>query len=347
MSIDTLGLVESPAQFLHLLEWCYSEGASDRTRAVVLAPKQPHAVAQLRELAGFAEEEGLVVDWLEPRASAAAFAAVVRQLWGPVGSARRLVIGDPFSGLIQTLLPAARAQQLIVVDDGTATMEFAAQYAGSGALRRWDSRPSALDLPRTLLGQRARRILAGGKLRLFTVMPIAGVPASRLQRNDYAWLHGRFGPPRVVGGVDVIGSSLVESGVADRAAYLNRVVALARTAGASGRYFAHRREDSEKLAELSLASGLRVVRPRLPLEIELRRGPVSRRVVSFPSSVGYTLPVALRGLSIDYQFEAVPEEMLVVEVSQRAKDFLDKVSADLRHSARLWAPESGALSASA
>lgn len=346
MSLDTLGLVESPAQFLHLIEWCYAEGAADRTRAVVLAPRQPHALAQLRELAGFAAEEGLAVDWLEPRASAAAFAGAVRRLRPSVVAARRLVIGDPFSGLIQTLLPAVRAQQVVVVDDGTATMEFAAQYAGRGALRRWDSRPSPLDLPRAVLGHQARRVLAGAQLRLFTVMPIVGVPASRLQANRYSWLHGRFAPPRVVGGVDVIGSSLVESGVADRSAYLNRVVAIAQASGAPGRYFAHRREDPDKLAELSLASGLRVVRPRLPVEIELRRGPIAHRVVSFPSSVGYTLPVALGGLPIDYQFEAVPEEMLDVAVSRRAREFLEKVSTDLR-AARHWVPGQAPLTASA
>lgn len=346
MSLDTLGLVESPAQFLHLIEWCYAEGAAERTTAVVLAPRQPQAVAQLRELAGFAAEEGMAVEWREPRTSVAAFAGAVRRLRPAVRAARRLVIGDPFSGLIQTLLPAVRAQQLIVVDDGTATMEFAAQYAAGGALRRWDSRPSLLDLPRSVLGQQARRVLAGDRLRLFTVMPVVGVPASRLQANRYAWLHGRFAPPRVAGGVDVIGSSLVESGVADREAYLNRVVAIAAASGAPGRYFAHRREDPDKLAELSLASGLRVVRPRLPVEIELRRGPVAARVVSFPSSVGYTLPVALGGLPIEYQFEAVPEEMLDLAVSRRAREFLERMSADLR-TARHWAPGQAPLTASA
>lgn len=346
MSLDTLGLVESPAQFLHLIEWCYAEGAAERTTAVVLAPRQPQAVAQLRELAGFAAEEGMAVEWREPRTSVAAFAGAVRRLRPAVRAARRLVIGDPFSGLIQTLLPAVRAQQLIVVDDGTATMEFAAQYAAGGALRRWDSRPSLLDLPRSVLGQQARRVLAGDRLRLFTVMPVVGVPASRLQANRYAWLHGRFAPPRIAGGVDMIGSSLVESGVADREAYLNRVVAIAAASGAPGRYFAHRREDPDKLAELSLASGLRVVRPRLPVEIELRRGPVAARVVSFPSSVGYTLPVALGGLPIEYQFEAVPEEMLDLAVSRRAREFLERMSADLR-TARHWAPGQAPLTASA
>ena len=346
MSLDTLGLVESPAQFLHLIEWCYAEGAAERTTAVVLAPRQPQAVAQLRELAGFAAEEGMAVEWREPRTSVAAFTGAVRRLRPAVRAARRLVIGDPFSGLIQTLLPSVRAQQLIVVDDGTATMEFAAQYAAGGALRRWDSRPSLLDLPRSVLGQQARRVLAGDRLRLFTVMPVVGVPASRLQANRYAWLHGRFAPPRIAGGVDVIGSSLVESGVADREAYLNRVVAIAAASGAPGRYFAHRREDPDKLAELSLASGLRVVRPRLPVEIELRRGPVAARVVSFPSSVGYTLPVALGGLPIEYQFEAVPEEMLDLAVSRRAREFLERMSADLR-TARHWAPGQAPLTASA
>ena len=203
-----------------------------------------------------------------------------------------------------------------------------------------------LDLPRSVLGRQARRVLAGDQLRLFTVMPVVGVPASRLQANRYSWVHGRFAQPRVVAGVDVIGSSLVESGVADREAYLNRVVAIAAASGAPGRYFAHRREDPDKLTELSLASGLRVVRPRLPVEIELRRGPVAARVVSFPSSVGYTLPVALGGLPIEYQFEAVPEEMLDLAVSRRAREFLERMSADLR-TARHWAPGQAPLTASA
>ena len=91
---------------------------------------------------------------------------------------------------------------------------------------------------------------------------------------------------------------------------------------------------------------MRVVRPRLPVEIELRRGPVAARVVSFPSSVGYTLPVALGGLPIEYQFEAVPEEMLDLAVSRRAREFLERMSADLR-TARHWAPGQAPLTASA
>lgn len=347
MNRDTLGLVESPAQLLHLIEWCYAEGTADRTRAVVLAPTQPTAITQLRALSDFAAEEGMAMVWAEPRRSALAFAATLRRLWSEVGAARRLVLGDPFSGLIQSVLPATKAQQIVVVDDGTATMEFAAQYTASGALRRWNSRPSAMDMPRTLLGQQARRVLNGGALRLFTVMPVTGLPQSRLQHNHYDWLRGRFGTPRMFAGVDVVGSSLVETGVADRSAYLNRVAELADSFGRPGRYFAHRRENPDKLAELARISGLEVVRPQLPIEVELRRGPVAQRVVSFPSSVGYTLPVVLSGLPVRYQFEPVPEEMLGAEVSEKARDFLSKMTADLRYSARLWSPDTNALSASA
>ena len=38
-----------------------------------------------------------------------------------------------------------------------------------------------------------------------------------------------------------------------------------------------------------------MVQPLLPLELVARRGPIGRRVLSFPSTVVHTLPVVLAG----------------------------------------------------
>ena len=120
-------------------------------------------------------------------------------------------------------------------------------------------------------------------------------PGVTVRAHTFAWTRDRFGPPRVTGGADLVGTSLVETGVVDAGAYLEAVRSLARTHGAT-RYFAHRRESAAKLHRMAGATGLEIVRPDLPLELVARRGPVARTVLSFPSTVVHTLPLALSTL---------------------------------------------------
>ncbi len=120
-------------------------------------------------------------------------------------------------------------------------------------------------------------------------MPIEDIPDGvTVTANDFAWTRARFGPPRITKGADMVGTSLVETGVVDADRYLDAVRALARTHGAA-RYFAHRRESAEKLHRLAVETGLEIVRPDLPLELIARRGPIGRTVLSFPSTVVHTL----------------------------------------------------------
>ncbi|MGV8907875.1 MAG: hypothetical protein ACOH1Y_02755 [Propionicimonas sp.] len=332
MSSDTLAIVESPAQLLHLLEWCHAEQAAGRTRVAILTPRDQTTVAQLRSMADFAEEEGIDVAWYSPRSSPLAGLRTLAELRRSVTAARRLVIGDPFSGIIQTLLTFAHPAEVVVVDDGTATLEFAAQLSNGGSLRRWHA-ASGPGLLRAPLARHARDVFGSGRLRLFTAMSVTGVPGSRIQRNSYDWTRRRFGPPRSIRGLDVIGSSLVETGVVELESYLDAVSALSADPGSGGRYFAHRREDPEKLRRLAQRSGLRIVRPKVPLEIELRRGPVATLLASFPSSVGYTLPLVLAGVGTRIAVQPLPEAMIRPGVSGRARDFLEGVGDDMRRAA--------------
>lgn len=329
MTRDTVALVESPAQLLHVLEWAHAEHAAHRTVAVVLAPVEATSVAQLRRLAVFADEEDIQVEWYAPRGSLLARLSTVRQVAGRVSRARRLVIGDPFSGMIQALLLSAHPREAIVVDDGTATLEFVSQLGSGEPLRRWDALPSPLEVARGPLGQHARRFFAAERVRVFTVMPVVGLPPSRIHNHGYEWTRARFGTPKVVAGVDVVGSSLAESGVVDQRAYLEAIEGLAARSGWRGRYFAHRKESVEKLA-LITDLGLRVMRPEVPLEVELCRGPVSAKLASFPSSVGYTLPLVLAGAGVKVELQPVPTGMLTPKVGPAARRFLDRISADLR-----------------
>jgi hypothetical protein len=152
--------------------------------------------------------------------------------------------------------------------------------------------------------------------------------------NDFAWTRARFGPPRITKGADMVGTSLVETGVVDGERYLEAVRALAKAHGTT-RYFAHRRESTEKLHRLAVETGLEIVRPDLPLELIARRGPIGRTILSFPSTVVHTLPLALVGTDVRVAVCDIDPEWLTENASPRAQGFLSGVTGTARDVHRL------------
>lgn len=357
----TLAFVESPAQLLNVLEWAYREkgrAAADGRyggdpAVVVLAPHDAMTRGQLRRVAELARDEGVDVRWEEARGGAAAPLKTVGSLAGELRRARRVVIGDPFSRYVQLMLTLTAARDIAVVDDGTATMEFVAQLAGGERLERWHRRGSGglRDAVFAPFARRARSRLTPGvsppggpearrRVEVFSSMPVEA-SAGRLAQmgvtvraNDFAWTRARFGPPRLTRGTDLVGTSLVETGVVDLERYLDAVAELARVHGAT-RYFAHRRESSEKLQRVSAATGLEIVRPDLPLELVARRGPVGRTILSFPSTVVHTLPLALAGTPVSVAVCEVERAWLTENASPRAEGFLSGVTGTARDVRRL------------
>ncbi|MBA2948980.1 hypothetical protein [Streptomyces himalayensis] len=308
---------------------------------VVLSPTDPMTRGQLRRMAELARKEGYQVRWEEARGGPAAPFQTIGGLTPLLRVARRVVIGDPFSRYVQLLLTITRARDLVVVDDGTATMEFISQLARGERLVRWHrrgGRPGARDIVFAPVSASARRRLTpgGGRtVEVFSSMPMETVPEGvRITANDFAWTRSRFGPPRITKGADLVGTSLVETGVVDPDRYLEAVASLARAHGAT-RYFAHRRESSEKLHRLAVETGLEVVRPDLPLELIARRGPIGRTILSFPSTVVHTLPLALAGTEVKVAVCDIDPSWLTDHASPRAQGFLSGVTGTARDVHRL------------
>ncbi|AJE42163.1 hypothetical protein [Streptomyces nodosus] len=308
---------------------------------VVLSPTDPMTRGQLRRMAQLARDEGHEVRWEEARGGATAPLKTVRGLAPLLRGAYRVVMGDPFSRYVQLLLTITRARELVVVDDGTATMEFVAQLARGERLVRWHrkgGRPAARDLLFTPVSASARRRLRPGPRRtvnVFSSMPIEETPPGvTVTANDFAWTRSRFGPPLLTKGADLVGTSLVETGVVDGRHYLEAVRALAEAHGAR-RYFAHRRESPEKLHALAVETGLEVVRPELPLELIARRGPTGRTILSFPSTVVHTLPLALAGTEVRVAVCDIDPAWLTENASPRAQGFLSGVTGTARDVDRL------------
>jgi hypothetical protein len=360
----TLAFVESPVQLLNVLEWahlhalrategpgaghgaCVTPPAGRATQAlivVVLAPTDPMTRGQLRRMAELARDEGHEVRWEEARGGPGAPFQTIGGLTPLLRRARRVVMGDPFSRYVQLLLTITKARDLVVVDDGTATMEFVGQLARGERLVRWHrkgGRPGARDLIFAPVSSSARRRLTpGGKrqVEIFSSMPMDERPDGvTVTANDFAWTRARFGPPRITKGADMVGTSLVETGVVDGDRYLEAVRTLAKTHGAT-RYFAHRRESTDKLHRLAAETGLEIVRPDLPLELIARRGPVGRTILSFPSTVVHTLPLALVGTEVRVAVCDIDPGWLTQNASPRAQGFLSGVTGTARDVTRLSA----------
>jgi hypothetical protein len=345
----TLAFVESPVQLLNVLEWAYAQDLHPLEEPgagftlVVLSPTDPMTRGQLRRMAELAREEGHEVRWEEARGGPGAPFRTIGGLAPLLRRAERVVMGDPFSRYVQLLLTITRAADLIVVDDGTATMEFVGQLARGERLVRWHrkgGRPGPRDLLFAPVSSSARRRLtpsADRRVQVFSSMPIKETPADvTVTSNTFAWTRDRFGPPRVTKGADMVGTSLVETGVVDGERYLHAVAVLAKTHGAT-RYFAHRRESADKLHRLAVETGLEVVRPELPLELIARRGPIGRTVLSFPSTVVHTLPLALAGTDVRVAVCDIDPAWLTEHASPRAQGFLSGVTGTARDVHRLAA----------
>ena len=329
----TLALVESPTQLLNVVEWAVQApgGVADLT-AVVLAPRNERSRLQLRAMAALAREAGLAVQWHEPRLGGAATARTVRALASNLSGVQRLVVGDPFSGVMQVVMSISRAIEVVIVDDGSATMEFARQWVSGEQLSRWHRvaepqlRRQIGTLARDQIATSVRRRIApesGCRLSLFSCLSVdlGVVPVTR---NTFAWTRCRFERPVLKDTADLVGTSLVETGVVDQAHYLAGIADLAARFRID-RYFAHRKESEAKLSEVA-ALGLQVVRPDLPLEIVARRGPVGRRVVSFPSTVVHTLPLVLADTPVEVLVCDVGDDWLTPEAPVRSVGFLGEVA---------------------
>lgn len=336
-----LALVESPTQLLNVLELDAGEGA-EPTKIAVLAPAGEPTRTQLRAMTSLARQHGHQVSWYDPRLGGASVARSVRAMAAELRGVDRLIVGDPYSGVIGVIISVSRPTEVTIVDDGTATLEFARQWAAGEPLTRWHQkdghlRPALASQVGSQLGGLVRGQVADTLrkrlspescvLRIFTAMPVdlAGV---EIVENRYAWVRAKYESPMIKTGSDLVGTSLAESGVVDEETYLDTVAGLVASHRVD-RYFAHRKENDRKLAEITKL-GVQVMQPLLPLELIARRGPIGRRVLSFPSTVVHTLPVVLAGSASEVVVCTLSHGWYGPHAPPRADDFLSSVTAKAR-----------------
>jgi hypothetical protein len=324
VSRSTVALVESATQLLNVAEWAHTAGVADDVQVLTLAPCNPHTVRQLHRVAGLVAATGLAVRTYPVRTRTPAAITGAAHVLAAIARAECLVIGDPFSRYVQTLLPAATAPRVVVVDDGTATWEFARCIDAGRPLVRWGV-PTEGPQRRAARATRLLSPAPGRDLTVFSCLLGATPLSATALANRYAWTRAWRRPDVVDDEVDLLGVSLVDNGVIERAPYVAAVTEIAR-GSAPVRYLAHRRESAGLLAEIAAVPGVRVVRPDLPVELALRRGPVARRIVSFPSTATHTLPVVLGDLGVRVEVRPVEPSWFTATTTGHARRFVARIA---------------------
>ena len=295
--------VESPFQLLSVIEGAAAGNLP--ARLIVFARGSVGSYRSLVDLLDIHRVDGLSVVPAPPW----------RAVRGLVGATDTFVVGDLFSGAVQSLVVSTRPTSVTLVDDGSSTLA-ALEHLGrsSSTLRRPRSTPTT---GRALLGRAAHALLrrrsASGRLSLSSGLPVDAVSPVEIPvlRHAFSWARDvEFGwlPPRTP--VIVLGSALAADGLISEAAYhrwlRDQLGAGADLAGAdlggAPVFFAHRRESPSGARLVRSLGGSVATTAGLPIELIAHRTSPSTRFVTLPS----TTVLTLRSISPSTRVECTP-----------------------------------------
>lgn len=260
--------VESPLQLLCAVEYAAASALPVRIVPRSGATQLPATADRLRALG---LPDGVEIE--DPRA------VPLEGILLP--SAAHWIIGDPWSGMAQSLLAVRAPRRLTLVDDGSMSLRLPAVLAGREPLTRSGGPTAIAELALSRLDALQR----AGRLELFSYYPL---DHAALLPNRFAWL-GERREAGAVSGTVVLGAAAVADGLLASDDYLAWVAQ--QPVGSA--YFPHRRESAEQLAAVARL-GLVVAQTGLPIEIVLA-GARNLDVRSLPSSAVDTLRILLAG----------------------------------------------------
>jgi hypothetical protein len=285
----TCAWVESPLQALSAIE---AHAAGQLGRRTLLTPRLgvDSLAPTLDHLARMRLPEGLSIGSTDDGRRA-----------GRPADGRTWVVGDGFSGQVQKELARDGSGQIVVVDDGRATLHLLSLLADGGPLVRARAETGPT---RRLLGRvAAKRLRAAARERRLTIVTAYDVDpevrgrlegmGARLRRHRFEWLRQQAVPAAPERATVVLGSAMVDDGLVHAQPYLDWVRVRAEEGPVA--YYPHRRESVGNLDRLRHESGVRVYRPGLPAELSLRGVTSAHRVVCLPSTTATTLSAVLAG----------------------------------------------------
>ena len=218
-------------------------------------------------------------------------------------------IGDQKNALMRHFSNLAATEDVVALDDGTATIKYARERCAGE-----DGRPSRL-------GKRLGRFLkylffglrdaAPEKLTFFSVYSVVLPQKDHLVLNDYSYLRKNIAAIKTTQEVYFLGAPLVESGVLSEDQYLWHLTEAQRCLGGqSVIYVRHRREDPERVRRIGHKLGWETTLFDFPIEYQLsQQGPRPEKLVSFFSSALENCRLIFGDMMQIVAFRLSPEQM--------------------------------------
>jgi hypothetical protein len=284
-------IVSSPLQLLNALE---AQRAFAPARQMLMVVESQHVIAHMKPM--IASEDWDDVDLISIDARPSRLGRRFTELVGALRARRaldrvarawssvdRLFLGNLNNVYARHLANVVPHRSLIVLDDGTATVDIAhRRRAAVGRDRPWWAN--------VRIGMRERLMGADGRepdrLLFFSTYDVEVGPNDTLVRNGYERLREQMTRLGVGDETLFLGQPLVETGemLADR--YLAYVRAARDHLGRAGFVYApHRHEAHDRVERLGMELGVPVRWSDVPIEIALvRSGRLPRVLASFHSS---------------------------------------------------------------
>lgn len=212
----------------------------------------------------------------------------------PKGAADRYVTGDAYSGKIQrTLLAGVRAKEIVIIDDGMATLALIKHLISDEPtpLVRARTKNSAARVAMGLATWHRLRQLARED-RLLIVSALFVDPESRQKMADlgikfaqhkFEWLATQPVAERFIEPTLLIGSAMVADELIHEQPYLRWIEEIASEGPVA--YFPHRRETPELLAKISKIDQVVLKEHTVPIEMRLRALRPGQEIRALPSTV--------------------------------------------------------------
>ena len=300
--ICAVALVKSPLQYMNALEACRSfQVPIKRCLLVLMADHKslPQLLALIDKTPGWGGILPLVSVGLKPSMADwdgkehsrhaiwgnDAFGIIkLRNLSQSLGRLDYVFVGDLGNLMMRHFANLADVSEVVVLDDGTATLQYAVwRNQGRWGRKQRLSKKAGLWLKRIALGSCDG---LPARLTFFSVYDIEVPQQDRVVKNTFMDLHARAGDVRPEELVFFLGGPLVEASILSEEEYLWHLERVARYfSNRKVTYVAHRRENWERVKRIGRALGWDVRLFDYPIEFQLAVvGPRPRILAAFFSS---------------------------------------------------------------
>ncbi|MGW6172057.1 hypothetical protein ACWF5H_01065 [Arthrobacter sp. NPDC055138] len=243
----------------------------------------------------------------------------------------RWVTGDAYSGKVQTeLLRGVVADELVIVDDGLATLSLLKKLVSDG--------PTPLIRPRAVPTMRRkalglatwwtlRRMASQGRLLVFTALSVPDAVEKKfralgghLERHRFEWLGTQPVTETIHEPTIVVGSAMPADKLIRPEPYKDWVRSLTEEGPVA--YFPHRREQPDLLNELDAHPMIRVKQHTIPVEMRLRGLRPGQVVRALPSTVLASLRLILTPSGVPLKGQPVPDDWWLPETTEELRRHL-------------------------